>query len=563
MKINVLITGVLGVSLLVACSTYSTKNSSDIRTPSQVAISAWLNGKPTANADEVKALTEAYIKKTKPLTKTMAMPTPSFDQMQKIAHYVEFLNIPAESKTETISRLMESSTQFLFCDNLEDWACLEQAPTVVPAALYRIESEADLGKPVTVASPFKMNYFFTRQWYKTHKELLDGSAEAPVPEKAQLATELNKVMSQDWARVSAAIYGIDGIGEIESKAKGPNTSMMDVYNSIKKQKNIRVVVDVDGFTNLPDGKKQIKYQYPTTQLLLDSLNLNQPLESTRLRLEYPADPIMHNKFFVFDNGKEKSVWTGTANISKNCTGDENYANMAVYIQNNEIADSYQKEFEEMFNFAPAGTIKAPQPVGRFHQNKRPNTKRYFTFNDGTEVKLYFSPTDDGEHRSIIPMLLSAREGDTIRISMFGTSGLEYVRALQYAAARGAHVKVFLDGATNFSVSTSWINRKSNVRLQGLNPYGPVKGSIEIRTSNWSSTGLNHHKSATLTRAANQGEIPQLLIVGSQNWSQPGNDGNDENMLTIRNTNKGLDVVRDYNTHFDSMIWPTGKIVPME
>lgn len=563
MKKNILIGSVLGAAWLVACSTSTTTPSSEVRTPSQVAISTWMAGKPTANADTVRELTAAYDKKAKPLTKTMPMPSPSFDQMQKIAHYIEFLNIPEAVKKETVERLLESSTQFLFCENLEDWACLEQPPAVVPAALYRIESEKDLGRPVAVAGPLKMNYFFTRQWYKTHKELADGAAEVAIPEKAQLATELNKVMSQDWARVSAAIYGIDGIGEIDSSTKTPNNSMMDVFNSIKKQKNMRVVVDVENYKKLPDGKKQIEYQYPPTQQLYDSFNQNQTAEATRVRLEYPAANIMHNKFFVFDNGKEKSVWTGTANISKNCTGDEDFANMAVYIQNNEIAESYQKEFEEMFNFAPAGTINAPQPVGRFHQNKRPNTKRYFTFKDGTEVKLYFSPTDDGEHRSIIPMLLSAREGDTIRISMFGSGGIEYVRAMQYAAARGAHVKVFVDRDTSFQISNSWINKKSPFRLQGLNPYGVVKGSLEIRHTNWGFGNMDHHKSATLTRATSKGDLAQLLIVGSQNWSTAGNDSNDENMLTIRNKEKGLQVAKDYNEHFDTMIWPTGKTVPME
>lgn len=563
MKKHVLITGVLGVTLLaVSCSTPH-PTSSEVRLPSQVAISTWMNGKPTANADTVRDLGATYDRLAKPLTKTMPMPTPSFDQLQKIAHYIEFLNIPEAAKKETVERLLQSSTQFLFCDNLEDWACLEQSPSVVPAALYRIDSEKDLGKPVAIAGPLKMNYFFTRQWYKTHKELLDGAPEVTVPEHAQLAGELNKVMSQDWQRVSAAIYGLDGIGEIDNMTKAPNNSMMEVFNSIKKQKNMRIVVDVENYKKQPDGKKVVEYQYPPTQQLLDSLNLNQPLESTRVRLEYPAATIMHNKFFVFDNGKEKSVWTGTANISKNCTGDEDFANMAVYIQNTEIADSYQKEFEEMFNFAPAGAINAPQPVGRFHQNKRPNTKRYFTFNDGTEVKLYFSPTDDGEHRAIIPMLMSAREGDTIRISMFGSGGIEYVRAMQYAAARGAHVKVFVDRDTSFQISNSWINKKSPFRLQGLNPYAPVKGTLEVRHTNWGAGTMDHHKSATLTRATSKGDLAQVLIVGSQNWSITGNDGNDENMLTIRNKDKGLQVARDYNEHFDTMIWPSGKVVPQE
>ena len=89
----------------------------------------------------------------------------------------------------------------------------------------------------------------------------------------------------------------------------------------------------------------------------------------------PTANIMHNKFFVFEKDNKKSVWTGTANISKNCMGEENFANMAVYIQNTEVAESYLSEFEEMFTYTPAGEIKAPMLVGKFHQNKRTRKRR--------------------------------------------------------------------------------------------------------------------------------------------------------------------------------------------
>lgn len=179
------------------------------------------------------------------------------------------------------------------------------------------------------------------------------------------------------------------------------------------------------------------------------------------------------------------------------------------------------------------------------------------------MTLHFSPTDDGEHRAIIPMLLSARPGDVIRVSMFGSGGAEYVRAMQYAAARGALVKVFVDRDTSFQITTSWINRKSKTRLQEPNPYGDDEGRLQIRHTDWGAGNMNHHKSATLTRKTQSGMLAELLVVGSQNWSVAGNDENDENMLVIRNLKSGLDVARSYNHHFDSMLWPTGKPVEIE
>lgn len=566
MRNKFILVSILGLCLSnLSCKTNAVNSDVTAREPSQAVLKTWLEGRPTATVDQVKNLTELYNKKAKPLQKTTKVAQPTFEQMQKIAHYIDFLNIPEKLQKQTVERLLESSTQFLFCDNLEDWTCLQSTPTLTPLASHRIETSAGLGTVVNVASPFKMNYFFTKQWYRSRKNLI-GEAEVAIPDKPALAGELNAVLSQPWSRVSAAMYGIDGIGDIAPETKKANTSMLQVYQSILAQPNFRSVVDIKSMTKLPDNKSQLVFDYEPTQTMIDTLNKNQTLESSRVRLEYPFNgAIMHNKFFVFEKDKNKSVWTGTANISLACIGDENFANMAVYIQNTEIADSYLKEFEEMYNFAPVGTIKAPQSVGRFHRNKTPNTKRYFSFSDGTEVALHFSPTDDGEHRSILPMLLSAREGDVIRISMFGSSGVEYVRAIQYAVANGALVKVFMDAGQNLYSPGSWIHKDTLAKLHGANPYGAVKGSIEIRSTDWGGIYYrkNHHKSATLTRKTNSGFLPQVLIVGSQNWSVPGNDDNDENMLTIRNLKNGLTVVKDYNEHFDKMLWPTGKVVPLE
>ena len=130
------------------------------------------------------------------------------------------------------------------------------------------------------------------------------------------------------------------------------------------------------------------------------------------------------------------------------------------------------------------------------------------------------------------------------------------------AVKGALVKVFVDCDISFQISTSWINRKSQVRLQGVNPYGVVKGKLEIKHTDWGAGNMDHHKSATLTRKTADGMVPLALVVGSQNWSVAGNDENDENMIVLRNP-EGLQIVKDYNRHFDSLIWPTGKSVDPE
>lgn len=296
------------------------------------------------------------------------------------------------------------------------------------------------------------------------------------------------------------------------------------------------------------------YQYDGTIQLIKEMNKTASSNETApIHIEWPAKGIMHNKFMIMQNEKnQKFVWTGTTNIARTCMGNENNSNMAIYLQNNAIADAYLAEFKEMYS---GGEHSEKDLVtGRFHTKKRPNTPRYFKFKNGAEVRLHFSPTDDGEHRAILPMLLSAKKNDIIRISMFGGSGLEYVRAIQKAVAQGAHVKIVMDRLTS-SGNTMWaISEVAN--LLEKNPYNPLTtGSVEVRFSNW--LGQNHHKTGTLQRA--QGNT-EYLIVGSQNWSEGGNDMNDENMLTFRMPGKNITIAARFNQEFDSKMWLLSETV---
>lgn len=320
------------------------------------------------------------------------------------------------------------------------------------------------------------------------------------------------------------------------------------------------------------------FQYSGTPEIVSLMNKGiLDNKDSKARFEWPSSSIMHNKFIVMNDGKDWNyVWTGTANLSNHCTGTERNSNLSIFVKNKVIADAFKKEFEEMFEFDPLLQLKSaalespekdgngnplPIPMGHFHREKRPNTNRYFVFGDGTEARVHFAPTDDGEHRAILPMLLSARAGDIIRISMFGQSGYEYVRAIQYAVSKGAIVKILLDkqqGAGRYS----WANAETGNLLQ-LNPYLNKNhlGSLTLMANTFS--GKNHHKTATLTRKLSNGKYrAELIIIGSQNWSGSGNDSNDENMITIQNLKASLDIAKRYNDEFDQRLYHPLNVRPM-
>lgn len=502
---------------------------------------------------------------------------------EKLEAYFSFLGLEnsevSDKNTEIIKRILNSSIQFLYCPSLENWQCLEQKSEVQPTEIYRQEFGKNLGQRTQINRPFKMKYFIANQWdlKKDEKDMDKMMSE-------DLARVLN---SQKWDRISMAIYGIDEIAG----------SMKKVYQAIEDLKaqgtQVRAVVDIGGLQSGVKGPIQFNqlgltgpkgvlsifsaldkgivgdFQYEGTPDFIRMLNKNVKKESEAIaRIEFPpVSKIMHNKFLVFEKGSQALVWTGTTNVSDTCMGIEDNANMSILIDDSDLAQVYLTEFNEMFEFKKkykdsdkfTSSDGHGIPAGLFHQDKRPNTKRYFSFSDGTEVRIHFSPTDDGEHRVLIPMLLSARKGDIIRISMFGSGGLELVRAIQYAAAQGAQIKIVLDRITSANTG-SWvndvrpltINQDEVVHLLQENPY--EQGSnIEIRTSTWK--GMNHHKTATLTRKLKNGNMSaEIFIIGSQNWSLSGNDENDENMISIRNLERDIPAALAFNEHFDERLW---------
>ncbi|MBY0414337.1 MAG: hypothetical protein K2Q18_09230, partial [Bdellovibrionales bacterium] len=486
------------------------------------------------------------------------------------------------SSLKAILRLYISSTQFLDCSSMVDWECLEKLPSLKPTTDFRTEKE-DFATPLPAGESLDMDVYFTEAW--------DGSERAKVADRFA-----EKINSDSGKSLSLAMYGIDDI-------KG---SMSNVYSAIMKRakdksSSVRAVVDVMGVergegpwvfnyllgslnpnknvfsasknAETPEGM-HLTFQYDGTPSFLREMNAGiKNQEEARARIEWPFARIMHNKFAVLENDNgEMAVWTGTANISKNCMGLEANANMSVYIRNSHVAQAFLDQFNLMYNFDPAipatNKLVTTSPefgdalVGRFHRTKYPVNQRFFSFDDGTKLRVHFAPTDDAEHRVILPMLLSAEEGDEIRISMFGGTGYEIVRAMQYAAAKGANIKIAFDRRLGHGL-TSWI-RDSILNVNMENPYigripNPPKnpGSIKYRVSTW--TGKNHYKAGSLTRKMPDGTMrAEQMVVGSQNWSSSGNDFNDENMVSIQNLDSNVKSAVMFNKEFDTRLWVKSK-----
>lgn len=144
--------------------------------------------------------------------------------------------------------------------------------------------------------------------------------------------------------------------------------------------------------------------------------------------------------------------------------------------------------------------------------------------------------------------------------MFGGTGFEIVRAMQFAVAKGANIKIAFDRRLGHGL-TSWI-RDAVLNVNMVNPYigklGDIQpGSIKYRVSTWA--GKNHYKAGTLSRKLADGSFrAEQIIVGSQNWSSSGNDGNDENLISIQNLGSNVQAAYLFNQEFDTRLWPKSR-----
>lgn len=203
-----------------------------------------------------------------------------------------------------------------------------------------------------------------------------------------------------------------------------------------------------------------------------------------------SNKIMHNKFIIIDN---KTVFTGSMNLS--ASGLSGYNSDAVVIINSyEIAKLYTAEFEQMLS-------------GKFHELKtKPQLTNDFTL-DGTKISIYFSPYDRASEK-IIPIIDNARKYIYVPAYLITHQGI--TSALIRAKQRNIDVKIIIDTNSTSTRNTKYLMLRQN--------------KIPVKTENYA--GKLHSKSMIID--------DKYVITGSMNFSNSGENKNDENVLIIEN-----------------------------
>ncbi len=227
------------------------------------------------------------------------------------------------------------------------------------------------------------------------------------------------------------------------------------------------------------------------------------------RLSSEIAKIMHNKFVIFDN---ETVFTGSMNFSKSGLSEYD-VNDIVIINSKPVSELYTLEFEQMLG-------------GKFHNTKsKHNTQNHFHIAN-SEIEVYFSPQDKSCQR-VIQLINQAKE--YIYMPTFLITHTAITNALINAHSRGVDVKIIMDAN---SVNTR------NTKHKLLRESG-----IELKTENYA--GKLHSKTIIIDDL--------YLITGSMNFSNSGENKNDENMLVIKNSK-----IAAAHKNFFLYLW---KIIP--
>ena len=246
----------------------------------------------------------------------------------------------------------------------------------------------------------------------------------------------------------------------------------DLYNALLNAKNRGV-------------KIRVVYDNSTSQYYEDNFMI---IDLSDVSKGDSNKSLMHNKFIIFDNS---SLLTGSMNFSKTGLSGFN-SNCIFFIDSPELASVYKEEFEKMLD-------------GNFSKFKS-NSKIKSIVLDKSFVTPLFSPSSKTISNYILPLI--NKSSKYIYIPAFVITHDSLANSLVSAKARGVDVKIISDATSTTA---------SNNKIKFLRNSG-----ILLKIENYA--GKIHSKSIIID--------DKYVIAGSMNFSNSGENKNDENTLII-------------------------------
>ncbi len=221
--------------------------------------------------------------------------------------------------------------------------------------------------------------------------------------------------------------------------------------------------------------------------------------------------LMHNKFMIIDGSV---VWTGSWNYTINDTYRNN--NNAIMLRSRRAVQSYQAEFNEMFERKEFGPRSSIGNGANFNQ-------------DGTPIRVLFAPEDDVV--GAITQTLGTAD-TTIRFMTFSFTVDAIGHTIQSRASQGVRVQGIFENTgseTAFSELTPLFCAGLGVRQDG-NGY------------------ILHHKVFIVD--------DDTVITGSFNISDNATRSNDENLIVIQDPVLAAQYIAEFDRRWAEARTPT-------
>jgi phosphatidylserine/phosphatidylglycerophosphate/cardiolipin synthase-like enzyme len=218
---------------------------------------------------------------------------------------------------------------------------------------------------------------------------------------------------------------------------------------------------------------------------------------------------MHNKFWVFDR---QIVWTGSTNITKSGIYAQN--NNVIIIRSPELANIYEREFDEMWN----GQFGATSPSTLSEQSINVQ---------GTPIQVIFTSENPALEPAIIPLVQSAQSS----VYFMAFSFTDYPLA-------DAMIQRHLRGVDVAGIFETFGSETDAAELRTL-----FCADVPVRQDG--NKGFLHHKVIIVDE--------RYVVTGSLNFSTRAETTNDENVIIIDNP----EIARLYVEEFER-VWALGK-----
>lgn len=256
--------------------------------------------------------------------------------------------------------------------------------------------------------------------------------------------------------------------------------------------------------------------------------------------------LMHHKFMVID-GRE--VIVGSANFTlSDIHGDyaspesQGNANHLLQITNVAVAQSFTEEFNAMWGDGPGG--RANSQFGIHKPYRSPQT---ITLAANSTLTLQFSPTSARQpwEQSVNGLIgKTLRQATrTVDLMLFVFSEQKLSDILQTDRSKGVQIRALIDPGFAFRDYSELLDMTGIALANNRCTYEENNRpwSRPIATAgipNLPEGDLLHHKVGIVDS--------QIVITGSQNWSDAANAGNDENLMVINNPTVAAHFQREFD-----------------